>query len=81
MVNRPVHMNAYEFVVLAALRAQQLLPGVSHESKATIAPPRWRRWKWLAVSFPRGRGAPRHWSLVELDEVCLSTRALEAMTV
>jgi DNA-directed RNA polymerase subunit K/omega len=27
MVNRPVHMNAYEFVVLAALRAQQLLAG------------------------------------------------------
>ena len=27
MVNRPVQMNAYEFVVLAALRAQQLLAG------------------------------------------------------
>jgi DNA-directed RNA polymerase subunit K/omega len=27
MVNRPVHMNAYEFVVLSALRAQQLLAG------------------------------------------------------
>jgi hypothetical protein len=27
MVNRPVHMNAYEFVVLSSLRAQQLLSG------------------------------------------------------
>jgi DNA-directed RNA polymerase subunit K/omega len=27
MVSRPVHMNAYEFVVLASLRAQQLLAG------------------------------------------------------
>jgi DNA-directed RNA polymerase subunit K/omega len=27
LVNRPVEMNAYEFVVLAALRAQQLLAG------------------------------------------------------
>jgi DNA-directed RNA polymerase subunit K/omega len=27
VVNRPIHMNAYEFVVLAALRAQQLLAG------------------------------------------------------
>ena len=29
MVTRPAHMNAYEFVVLAALRAQQLLAGCS----------------------------------------------------
>lgn len=27
MIVRPPHMNAYEFVVLAALRAQQLLSG------------------------------------------------------
>lgn len=27
MVNRPVHMNAFEFVVVSALRAQQLLAG------------------------------------------------------
>jgi len=27
MVIRPVHLNAYEFVVVAALRAQQLLAG------------------------------------------------------
>jgi DNA-directed RNA polymerase subunit K/omega len=27
MVSRPLHMNAYEFVVLSALRTQQLLAG------------------------------------------------------
>jgi DNA-directed RNA polymerase subunit K/omega len=27
MVNRPPHMTAYEFVVLSALRTQQLLAG------------------------------------------------------
>jgi DNA-directed RNA polymerase subunit K/omega len=27
MVTRPVHLNAYEFVVVSALRAQQLLSG------------------------------------------------------
>ncbi len=27
MIIRPVHLNAYEFVVLSALRAQQLLAG------------------------------------------------------
>jgi DNA-directed RNA polymerase subunit K/omega len=27
MVTRPTHMNRYEFVVLSALRAQQLLEG------------------------------------------------------
>ena len=27
MVVRPVHLNAYEFVVVSALRAQQLLAG------------------------------------------------------
>jgi DNA-directed RNA polymerase subunit K/omega len=27
MVNRPVHLNAYEFSVVCALRAQQLLAG------------------------------------------------------
>ena len=27
MVNRPSHSNAYEFVALSALRAQQLLAG------------------------------------------------------
>jgi len=27
MVIRPVHLNAYEFVVVSALRAQQLLAG------------------------------------------------------
>lgn len=27
MVNRPVNQNAYEFVVISALRAQQLLAG------------------------------------------------------
>ena len=27
MVSRPTHMNAYEFAVLSALRAQQLIAG------------------------------------------------------
>jgi DNA-directed RNA polymerase subunit K/omega len=27
MVTRPAHLNAYEFVVVSALRAQQLLAG------------------------------------------------------
>ena len=27
MVNRPTHINAYEFAVLAGLRAQQLIAG------------------------------------------------------
>jgi DNA-directed RNA polymerase subunit K/omega len=27
MVNRPIHLNAYEFVTVAALRARQLLGG------------------------------------------------------
>ena len=27
MVNRPVHMNSFEFVVVSALRAQQLRAG------------------------------------------------------
>jgi hypothetical protein len=27
MVTRPVHMNSFEFVLLSALRAQQLLAG------------------------------------------------------
>ena len=27
MVIRPIHLNAYEFVVVSALRAQQLLAG------------------------------------------------------
>lgn len=27
MVTRPIHINAYEFAVLAALRAQQLVRG------------------------------------------------------
>lgn len=27
MVTRPVHLNAYEFVVVSALRAKQLLAG------------------------------------------------------
>jgi DNA-directed RNA polymerase subunit K/omega len=27
MVNRPSHINAYEFAVLSALRAQQLIKG------------------------------------------------------
>jgi DNA-directed RNA polymerase subunit K/omega len=27
MVNRPLHMNPYEFVVVSALRTQQLLSG------------------------------------------------------
>lgn len=27
MVNRPSHLNAFEFVVVSALRAQQLLAG------------------------------------------------------
>lgn len=27
MVNRPVHLQAYEFVVVSALRAQQLMGG------------------------------------------------------
>jgi len=27
VITRPIHLNAYEFVVVAALRAQQLLAG------------------------------------------------------
>ena len=27
MISRPAHLNAYEFAVIAALRAQQLLAG------------------------------------------------------
>ena len=39
MVNRPVHMNAFEFVVVSALRAQQLLAGcVSRKEGAQNAP-------------------------------------------
>lgn len=42
MVNRPVHMNPYEFVVVSALRAQQLLAGctprlVGDHTPATMA--------------------------------------------
>jgi DNA-directed RNA polymerase subunit K/omega len=42
MVTRPVHLNAYEFVVVAALRAQQLLAGCTpslpgEHSAATMA--------------------------------------------
>lgn len=29
MITRPVHLNPYEFVVVASLRAQQLLAGCS----------------------------------------------------
>jgi DNA-directed RNA polymerase subunit K/omega len=39
MVNRPVHMNAFEFVVVSALRAQQLLAGcVSRKEGPRNAP-------------------------------------------
>lgn len=42
MVNRPVHLNAYEFVAVSALRAQQLLAGCvarveGEHSAATMA--------------------------------------------
>lgn len=42
MVTRPVQMNAYEFVVVSALRAQQLLAGCTprlegDHSAATMA--------------------------------------------
>lgn len=42
MVIRPPHLNAYEFVVVAALRAQQLLAGCTpllpgEHSAATMA--------------------------------------------
>lgn len=42
MVVRPIHLNAYEFVVVSALRAQQLLAGsvprvVGDHSPATTA--------------------------------------------
>ena len=42
MVIRPVHLNAYEFVVVSALRTQQLLAGsvpriVGQHSAATMA--------------------------------------------
>jgi hypothetical protein len=42
LINRPVHMNPYEFVVLSALRAQQLLSGCTprlagEHSAATMA--------------------------------------------
>ena len=39
MVRRPAHLNAYEFVTIAALRAQQLMmgcvPRVEGDHKAT----------------------------------------------
>jgi hypothetical protein len=39
-VHRPVHLNAYEFVVLSSLRAQQLmagcLPRLTGDHRATI---------------------------------------------
>jgi len=39
MVNRPVHMNAFEFVLVSALRAQQLLAGcVSRKEGSRNAP-------------------------------------------
>ena len=39
MVNRPVHMNAFEFVVVSALRAQQLVAGcVSRKEGRQKAP-------------------------------------------
>ena len=41
MVNRPVHLNAFEFVVISALRAQQLLAGCFVE-KIPRARPRWQ---------------------------------------
>ena len=42
MVIRPVHLNSYEFVVVSALRAQQLLAGSvprvgGHHRAATMA--------------------------------------------
>lgn len=42
MVTRPAHLNAYEFVVVAALRAQQLLAGCTprvpgEHSRTTLA--------------------------------------------
>lgn len=42
MVIRPTHLNAYEFVVVSALRAQQLLAGstprvAGDHNRATIA--------------------------------------------
>ena len=42
MVTRPIHINAYEFAVLAALRAQQLIAGCTprvegHHNAATMA--------------------------------------------
>jgi len=42
MVTRPAHLNAYEFVVVSALRAQQLLAGCTprlqgDHSAATMA--------------------------------------------
>ena len=32
MVNRPAHVNAYEFIAVCALRAQQLLAGCTPRS-------------------------------------------------
>ncbi len=42
MVTRPIHINAYEFAVLSALRAQQLVRGCTprvegHHNAATMA--------------------------------------------
>ena len=42
MVSRPINLNAYEFVALSALRAQQLLAGCTprlegHHNAATMA--------------------------------------------
>ena len=38
MVTRPVHLNAYEFVVVAALRAQQLLAGCTPKVEGDHGP-------------------------------------------
>ena len=35
MVTRPVHMNSFEFVLLSALRAQQLLAGCVSRKEGT----------------------------------------------
>lgn len=40
MVNRPAHVNAYEFITVCALRAQQLLAGctprIAGDHRATV---------------------------------------------
>jgi hypothetical protein len=60
MVIRPVHLNAYEFVVVAALRTQQLLAGsapriAGQHRAATMA-----QWPEATLRGPTARPSGRH---------------------